>query len=252
MQQSKTKEIDEILKTVGLSSTESRLYISLLRLGSSTLTPLSRELDLAPTTVQSAIDRLIDRGIISVSKHGSRRLYTAEDPSIFRQIIERQLEEVKMSMPILKELTDITISKNNLKILRGDQIKSIFYTALESKNQEILEIVSAKEFQKNIGEKFHFTRRRIKKRIYLKSLRVKKEEIKKYSALTHKRELREAKFLPRDISFKSSLMIFDDYVAILPTKIEDVAILIESRSISIMFRQIFGILWDISRKMETI
>ena len=127
----------------------------------------------------------------------------------------------------------------------------VFHQALAAKNKSLLEIVSAKDLQEILGEKFHFTRRRLKVGLRLRSLRVERHEIKKYSKETHMRELREAKFLPRELSFKASLMCWDDTVAFFSAKDEGLAWTVESRSIAETVRQLFDLLWSVSRTMET-
>ena len=85
----------------------------------------------------------------------------------------------------------------------------------------------------------------------LRSLRVERHEIKRYSKETHARELREAKFLPRELSFKASLMCWDDTVAFFSSNDEGLAWTVESRSIAETVRQLFDLLWSVSRTMET-
>jgi len=246
------QEVHELLSSFGLSPLEEKIYLALLERGTSTLTPLSDMVAVPTTTVQSAIDRLVNRGVISVSKRGSRRVYAAEDPNIFRQQLEKQLEEVRTTLPLLRSLIKTHEGIADTKIFRGDQIRNIFHAAIACESKQIYEIVSAKEFQRTIGEKFHFTRRRVKNRVYLKSLRVESEEIKRYNKSIHAAELRAAKFLPTEVYFKASLMIFDETIALLSTKDEDLGLLIESRSCALMLREIFDILWSISRTMETL
>jgi hypothetical protein len=113
-------------------------------------------------------------------------------------------------------------------------------------------VVAAKDFQEILGEKFHFTKRRMQAGIYLRSLRVESQEIKKYNKKIHDKELREAKFLPREMDFKSSIMIWDNYVAFFSAKNEGLAFVVESNSISLMMTQMLEMFWSVSRRMETL
>jgi hypothetical protein len=116
----------------------------------------------------------------------------------------------------------------------------------------VYEIVSAKELQKILGEKFHFTKRRMQEKVRLKSLRVEKNEIKKYTRSIHEKELREAKFLPRELTFRSSMMFWDNKVAFFTTKEEGIAWIVESKVLSETMKQLFELLWSVSRRIETI
>ena len=86
----------------------------------------------------------------------------------------------------------------------------------------------------------------------MKSLRVESEEIKKYNKDTHEAELREAKFLPREMTFQSSIMFWDNTVAFFSTKDEGIAWIVESASIKDMIEQMFEMMWSVSRRMETL
>ena len=127
----------------------------------------------------------------------------------------------------------------------------VFNEALSAKSKYIYEIIAARELQEIIGEKFHFTRRRVAANVRLKSLRVESQEIKKYSRQTHDRELHEAKFLPRELTFRANLLFWDNTVAFFSTKSEGIAWIVKSAVIKESVQQIFDLLWSISRRMET-
>ncbi len=138
-----------------------------------------------------------------------------------------------------------------MRVYFRERATDIFHEALGTKDKLVYEIISAQDFQAMIGEKFHFTRRRIAAKINLKSLRVEAHEIKKYSAAAHRRELREAKFLPREFAFRSSVMFWDDTVAFFTPKNEGIAWTVQSPAIRTMFSELFEMLWSVSRRMET-
>jgi hypothetical protein len=130
-------------------------------------------------------------------------------------------------------------------------MRDIFFEALKTKQKVIYEIVAAQELQDILGEKLHFTKRRLEKTIRLKSLRVEKREIKAYSKLRHIKELREARFLPRELTFSTSIMFWDNTVAFFTTNSEGLAWVVESGSLHTMVMQLFTLLWDVSRPMIT-
>ena len=138
-----------------------------------------------------------------------------------------------------------------IQVYFRERMTDIFHQALTSKNKLVYEIVAAKDIQDILGEKFHFTKRRVATNVHLQSLRVESREIKKYMAATHARELREAKFLPRELTFQCSIMFWDDTIAFFTTKEEGLAWTVQSSSLRETFQQIFTLLWSVSRKMET-
>src|SRR3989339_1201850 len=245
------KEVQEVLNHFGLRDSDQDVYLALLSLGETTLSPLAAKTSLPLTTVQSILKRLVERGIVRATKHKSRHVYEADEPSVLRRILETQIEEIGAIVPFLQRLKTTSTEPPKVRVYYRDRISDVLHDALKCKSKLVYEVVSAKEFQEVLGEKFHFTRRRMKAGVRLKSLRVEMEEIKKYSQTTHVRELREAKFLPRECTFQSSLLFWDDTVAFFTTKGEGIALVIESKTLREMIFQIFDLLWSVSRRMET-
>lgn len=244
------QEITEVLSSFGLKEKEQRVYRSLLTTGNSTLTPLSNATGLPPTTVESVLNRLYDDGLVTVTKRGSRRNYEALDPVALKQILERKVREVNSVIPLLQSLKENNTAAAKVKIYHRERYTDIFDSAMRSKSKLIYEIVAPKNFQEILGEKYHFTRRRLEHGVHLKSLRVESKEIKKYSRAVHTRELREARFLPRELTFGATVLFWDRTVAIFTTKSEGSAVVIESPALTETYNQLFNLLWSLSRPME--
>ena len=55
----------QLLRKVGLTDGESKVYLALLELGSSTTGPIVKEADIAKSIVYQILDRLIQKGLVS-------------------------------------------------------------------------------------------------------------------------------------------------------------------------------------------
>lgn len=245
------KEISEVLAQFSLNAKEQAVYLALLQMGQTQLTPLASTASLPATTVQSILARLAREGFIAVTKQKSRGVYEAYDPAVLKKILQERLEDAAGIIPLLKRLQAEKGVAVKIRVHFRERMTDIFQQALQARKKTIYEIVSAKDLQETLGEKFHFTRRRLESGIRLKSLRVESKEIKKYSRDTHIRELREAKFLPRDMDFRANILFWDNTVAFFSSKEEGLACTVESASIREMLTQIFDLLWSVSRPMVT-
>ncbi len=246
------KEIKEVLTAFGFGPKDQEVYLGLLSFGQTTLTPLARKMGLPVSTVQSAMQRLVKKGVVDVSKRKSRQVFEAADPSVFKDLLKEQAKGIGAIIPLLTKLKTDPLTTPKLKVFRNERVAEIFNDSLECKSGVVYEIVSAKAFQDVIGEKYHYSRRRVKAGVNLKSLRVREHEIKKYSSKTHRRELREARFLPSELTFEANVSFWDDTVAFFSTKPEGLHWMVTSASIREMFEQIFHLLWSVSGKMETL
>lgn len=245
------QEITEILEQFGLGAKDREAYLALLRRGQTTISPLASDLRIPPTTAQSVIQRLTKLGLVEVTKSKSRSVYAAHDPIRLKRLVEKQLQEVSRIVPWLQELRGETGGASKIRVYHRERMTDIFHQALAAKSKQVFEIVAAKDLQDILGEKFHFTKRRVAAGIKLKSLRIEAHEIKRYSRSTHVRELREARFLPREMDFRCSIMFWDDTAAFFTTKSEGLAWTVWSPELRKMLEQIFMMLWSVSRKMET-
>lgn len=252
MPKKEQQEIIEVLGQFGLKDKEIDVYLFLLKSGRQTITPVARALGFPATTVQSILLRLSDSGLLDVTANKSRHGFEAKAPSVLKNILEERIESVSGIIPLLNKLKADEKMKSRVRVYYRERVADVFYEALEAKDKTVFEIVSARDLQWVIGERLHFTKRRKEKGVHLKSLRVEKYEIKKYNKSIHEKELREAKFLPQGTSFRSSLMFWDDKVAFFSTKDEGLSVVIESPAMTLMIRQIFDILWDVSRRMENL
>jgi sugar-specific transcriptional regulator TrmB len=247
----KRREMDEVLSRFGLGESDRAAYLALLPLGEATLSPISRASGLRLTTAQSVMARLADLGLVRVSLRRSRHVYEALDPSVLRKILERQAEELAGIIPDLKKLKSDVAVAPRIRVFDRERMTDVFHQALGARSKLVHEIVAAKDLQDVLGERFHFTRRRVAAGVRLRSLRVESREIKRYSAAVHARELREAKFLPRELAFRCSIMFWDDTVAFFTTKDEGLAWTVRSRAARETWAQLFELLWSVGRKMET-
>jgi hypothetical protein len=226
------------------------VYRELLGAEAITLTPLSRRVSLPLSTTESILDRLAMEGVVSISKTGNRRSYTAAKPVVLKQNLERKIREVVGVLPLLESLQTKPHGEAKTRIYYRERMGDIFDAAMRAKNSLVYEIVAARDFQEILGERYHFTRRRLEHGVKLKSLRVESREIKKYSREKNLKELREAKFLPRELTFQATILFWDTTVALFTTKSEGLALTIQSPALAETMKQLFNLLWSVGRMVD--
>ena len=109
----------EELRAIGLTEGETTVYLTLLKLGTSTNSPIARHAGLQSSTVYYCLNSLIEKGFVSYTQRGSRRFFIPTDPQNIltllddkkyqlaerRQRIEQILPQLKASYHALKEKT---------------------------------------------------------------------------------------------------------------------------------------------------
>lgn len=95
-------EIKKVLEKIGLSATESGLYIKSLELGPSSAIELGKEVGVSRQMIYQLAMSLISKGLIKEITIGKKRYFQAVDPSVFIDLVEKTKQEIKEIVPILK------------------------------------------------------------------------------------------------------------------------------------------------------
>src|SRR3989344_4193247 len=94
----------ESLKHLGLSHSQSRLYIELLKIGASTVTQIAHQLNTSRQAVYLLLPELLDRGLLKEVHPSKRALYQPLPPSQLFSL----LDEAKAGLEnIVPELTNL-------------------------------------------------------------------------------------------------------------------------------------------------
>ena len=84
----------ENLIKLGLSKTESILYLKLINIGSSDVKTLIKETGFYKANVYDALERLCEKGIISKVIEGNKRVYQIQNPESLVRFIQQKGEEI--------------------------------------------------------------------------------------------------------------------------------------------------------------
>ena len=88
------KDKQDVLEAIGLSKNESKVYLFLLRLGSSTATEITKESCVHRSNVYDALESLIKKGCVSYIKKMDRTYFAAANPENLKNILrEKQLRQ---------------------------------------------------------------------------------------------------------------------------------------------------------------
>ncbi len=94
----------ELLKNLGLSKQETKVYLSLLERGASLVSHVGRDTGLHRPTIYSALSSLLKKNLVSVSPKGKQKLYLAESPDKLQFIFGSLKEEFEKILPVLGEM----------------------------------------------------------------------------------------------------------------------------------------------------
>jgi sugar-specific transcriptional regulator TrmB len=129
-------DYEEILSEIGLNRWESRTYVALIELGSTTTGPLVKKSEVPPSKIYPVLESLNKKGFINYVIKGKVKYFQAVDPSILNSILkekEKKIEKIVAELKI-KQLTNNSTNKQFVELFEG--LKSIKHLLLNLIEQE--------------------------------------------------------------------------------------------------------------------
>jgi len=234
----------EKLLSAGLTRTEAKLYVTLVDLGKAQAGMLSRKTGIHRRSVYDALERLIEKGLVSWIKENDKRFYTAESPEKLSDIIDLQKKELDGAIPELLLKFNEQKKKQETRFYRGvEGVRAIFEDQL-SESKPVY-IIGASYNASSILKYYmnHYTSRRIKKKLKLYLL---------YCGGRRDFSVPFGKtgYLPESYASPVSTNIYADKVAIIVWGDEPVAILIKNKHVAETYKNYFDILWKLAKKKK--
>lgn len=238
-----------MLEEFGLTKTEEKVYLKLLRSGLSPASEIIKKTQLHRTTVYDVLERLIEKGFVSFSIINNLKHFSASNPSKFLELAVEEKKKAELKQKLAKETIEHLISlsqtqksKSIIKVFVGDEgEKTIMDDIIDAgKNFHILG--GGGNFSESLPiytEKWATQRR--KKKIKAKIISNNRKEFPKW-------KLNEIKFLPEEYQSPAVTIIYNDKVAIFIHDEPIMVILIESQKVAKSYLNYFNLLWGIAKK----
>lgn len=249
---------EDILSDIGLNRWESRTYIALLELGSTTTGPLVKKCDVPQSKIYSVLESLNKKGFVSYVIKGKIKHFQASEPDILLSIIKDKERKIEESLPQLKLLALASKDKQSVEVYEGTKsILNLFINLIETAHK------GSDWYGFNIGEEVE--KENIK--IFwnrVGALRYKKGLNVKIMVNVKDKELYETKFKERmkyvkqiirysKRIFPASTVIFRDKVIILNLLSEnETAIVITSPDLIKFYKEFFIREWNAAKGYENV
>jgi HTH-type transcriptional regulator, sugar sensing transcriptional regulator len=132
----KIMEIEKKLESLGLTSTESKLYITLLQVGSSSAVQLAKETSIHRRTIYDNLAILIKKGLVSYKLKNNVKYFEAINPNTFYGFLEEKKNTLNEILPKLINLFEDKQQTSQITIIEGiEGAKSIIEEAAKTKKQ---------------------------------------------------------------------------------------------------------------------
>ena len=232
----------EILQQAGLSDGESRVYLVLLKLGSSPVNKIKEETKLHRTTIYDFIEKLLNKGLASFVIKNGTRYYKAAHPDKLLDLIKEKEDNIRDILPDLVKLAQIKREEINVEVYKGKEgFKTILNLVLKEKKEllgiGIDESMFEAVFPFEIKQYF-----RKEKLAGIKERRITFEGAK----FVYKQPNIKYKYLPKEYFNPTPMFTFGDYTCVIIWEPLTV-ISIKNENVADSYRKQFELLWKIAK-----
>jgi len=124
----------DTLKNIGLSETETKVYLALLELGPALAGVITKKSNVNRTNVYDALERLIGKGLVSYVMSANRKKFEPVNPNRLNEMLREKQDKLDIIMHELQSKYVASYEKEEATIFRGKKgIKSIFEEILKEK-----------------------------------------------------------------------------------------------------------------------
>jgi sugar-specific transcriptional regulator TrmB len=239
------KELEEF----GLTKTEAKVYVALLKLGQVSAAPIIKKTQLHRTTVYDVLERLIEKGVVNFIIRDDKKYFEAASAEKFLDIASEEKEKAedkeklaKKLIPDLKRLSEIAKEKSIARVYIGNEgLKTIMNDIIET----------GKDFLGYGGELTFGERLPVYTRIWAEKRRKKNIKAKLIGSVGTEApvwKLNECKEVSKDYFSPASTLIYGNKIAIILEEEPLVIILIESEKLARGYKAYFNLLWSKAKK----
>jgi sugar-specific transcriptional regulator TrmB len=238
----------QILRKIGLSDGEIKIYSALLDSGSSPIRRIHEMTGIERRNIYDILNKLIEKGLVTYMNENRKRLFQVSHPSKItgyieekKQRLESTKKEIEDMMPRITEKFASRRPEISAEVFRGwEGTKAVWEDMLNYK--EICWIGSGRYVPKDAPHFFEsWNRRRIK--LGVKWINLLRHEMR--GEIKKPYELEEMRFLPEEFSGNPVVIaVFGDKTANFIFGDEIFASVVESRKLAENYRRYHRYLWD--------
>src|SRR3989338_2813375 len=243
------------LQELGFTAGEEKVYLALLKLGSSSSGPIAKEAGVSRSKLYEILEKLTRKGVVSHFKKNNVSYFSAAPPKRILDFIEQKkdhLEQQKSSfqkmLPYFEHLIGQKEVEKEAQVFEGmEGIKTVRENFLKNmkKGDSIYYFGNPISGHKNmLGYWDDFNQRRVKKKIW--SWTIYNQDAQLYGERRTKLPYTKVKYLPSAGPTHAWIEIYGDSVAIAMKHETPMSIVINNKYVAQSFKTYFDILWKVS------
>ena len=243
------------LERIGLTKSEIRVYLALLKLGQTTAGPIVDEAKVTRSKIYDILERLKNKGLVSYITKASTKHFSAANPTNILNYLEDKEKEIHDEKKSIKEILPELLLQQTLA--KKKKIAEIFIgiKGMQNAFNVFVEEFNSKDTYYAFGAakgddvkqiQLFFTRlhqQRLKKKV--KSKIIFNESSRGLFKFQERSKLVEARYLLS--STPAGINIYKDYTIISILNKEPITFLIRNKETADSFKEYFKVMWKLAK-----
>lgn len=243
----------EILRKIGLTENEIKIYLDLLKSGSSTAYELGKHTSIYRVHIYDKIEQLINKGLVNYVYKGAKKYFQATHPSKIKQYLEDKKKELEIQeqkidslLPELEAMINLPKEDTFVEVFKGKEGLKYFLKDIIKTGEEVLVTgIDDEKYQETLSlfmdQYFRDLRnKKIKERI----ITLKKSNVfrfnKKMAPTTNYRYLEEKQFNP------TNTFVYGNKIVIVTWDTPVTAVMIKNKNVALTYKNHFEHLWKVA------
>jgi HTH-type transcriptional regulator, sugar sensing transcriptional regulator len=242
---------EQVLRDIGLTERETKVYLALIELGESTVGPIATKTKIQHAKIYPTLDKLIARGLVAFVTKSKTKHFQTTNPKQLLSMIKEKEEAIRSILPRLELKKKLSTELQTTRVYEGyDAIKSLFNQTISKLSKD--DFYYAFSFK----DEYHFSTvaSRYFRQIHLQ-LAEKKVDDKMLSDISIKKQIKQNYKEIKNINLKFSKMHLPIGLVITKNQVINMiwgerptAIEIVSSQISKQYKEFFEEMWDLAKK----
>lgn len=251
-------EILQNLELFGLSNTEARVYVSVLKLQNANVSTIAKKANINRTTAYAILDKLENIGLVSKCIRNKTIVYKASSPTKLFDIINDKKTAINSIFPLLNTLYEANTRQSISFYESKEGFKTVFNMIL-NEAKELCIFGDGRSFYYAIpGYTSSYMKEMIKRNIRSKIILIENEHNittakNLYFGKDKKSELIEMRLLPKCYNVNhGGFNLFNNKTIFYSLDNQYITLLIENKTITNLIHVVFNILWNEAEKYNYI
>lgn len=246
------KSLELILKNIGFSDKESRVYLALLELGAAGVQDISKKSKVNRATTYVILESLKKQGAVSIAERDKKIVFIAESPRTLLRIFQKHEQDIKekenefkKAIPELEALYNLATEKPTVRFFEGKEGVRNIRQEIIKLNVKIVYNIYSYEYVKEILDLFpkeeieEFTKNRLALGAEIRSIYTSENGPVDTFQLKGMR-----RFVPKEkFPFSSDILIYADRVAFTTLRGTIISVIIQSKEIADTLKLVFELAW---------